>query len=163
MLDIVTATQDLTFETLHRLALLTTHSLTWLDYFPLVRLIVMIEIGTCMLSVYSPLLLYMCYKATQAAAHNLHCCWCRLIRDLQAVSALPYNIISLRQTACTAEQCLLSMGYSLIGSLRCIPGAYITMPPSMLKVCPVMYEAAGSIARNFTSPATSSGWPYLSA
>lgn len=42
-------------------------------------------------------------------------------------------------------------------------GAYITMPPSMLKVCPVMYAAAGSITRNFTSPATSSGWPYLSA
>lgn len=26
---------------------------------------------------------------------------------------------------------------------------------------PVMYAAAGSVARNFTNPATSSGWPYF--
>ena len=39
----------------------------------------------------------------------------------------------------------------------------MTMPPSTLRTCPVMYAAAGSMARNLTSPATSSGEPYLSA
>ena len=35
----------------------------------------------------------------------------------------------------------------------------MTMPPSIVMTCPVMYAAAGSSARNFTSPATSSASP----
>ena len=50
------------------------------------------------------------------------------------------------------------------GDSDCTAGElYMTMPPSTLRTCPVMYAAAGSMARNLTSPATSSGVPYLSA
>ena len=37
--------------------------------------------------------------------------------------------------------------------------APIAIPPSTLKQCPVMYEPEGSVARNRTKPATSSGNP----
>lgn len=37
----------------------------------------------------------------------------------------------------------------------------MAIPPSTLKVCPVMYSAAGSSARKRTIPATSSGFPSL--